>query len=107
MCSRDKRYGCNAPLARQAVEWFKKKVLTQIFGAADRSSFDVALLDNFASAAYKELDYVCEATNQATSHRGSSSSSSNSSRRNSSSSARRLTRQLVIIVVAVVVAVVV
>ena len=25
-----------------AVEWFKKRVLTGMFGAADRSSFDVA-----------------------------------------------------------------
>ena len=31
-----------------AVEWFKVNVLTGLFGAADRSSFDVKLLDTFA-----------------------------------------------------------
>jgi len=47
-----------------AVEWFKVRVLTGVFGAADRASFDVALLDSFASATYLELDYEHEAANQ-------------------------------------------
>jgi len=46
-----------------AVEWFKKNILTGILGAADRSSFDVKLLDTFANASYKELDYVHEGNN--------------------------------------------
>ena len=46
-----------------AVEWFKKKVLTGLLGAADREPFDVALLDTFARASYKELDYCAEAAN--------------------------------------------
>lgn len=33
----------------QFVEAFKKKVLTGVFGAADRTSFDVKLLDTFAT----------------------------------------------------------
>ena len=41
----------------QAVEWFKTNVLTGVFGAADRTPFDVALLDTFARASYLELDY--------------------------------------------------
>ena len=47
-----------------AVESFKKNVLTGVFGAADRSSFDVRLLDTFAQASYRELDYVHEARGQ-------------------------------------------
>ncbi|KAL1523881.1 hypothetical protein AB1Y20_018800 [Prymnesium parvum] len=46
------------------VEWFKKNILTGVLGAADRKSFDVALLDSFAAATYLELDYVHEAANQ-------------------------------------------
>ena len=38
--------------------------MTGVFGAAARSSFDVALLDTFASASYRELDYVHEGKNQ-------------------------------------------
>ena len=45
------------------VEWFKKRVLTGLFGAADRQSFDVNLLDTFARASYLELDYRHEAEN--------------------------------------------
>ena len=47
----------------QAVEWFKTNVLTGVFGAADRTPFDVALLDTFARASYLELDYREEARN--------------------------------------------
>ena len=47
-----------------AVEWFKVRVLTGVFGAASRASFDVALLDHFASATFLELDYEHEAGNQ-------------------------------------------
>lgn len=47
-----------------AVEFFKVNILTGVFGAADRSSFDVALLDTFANASYRELDYVNEGQNQ-------------------------------------------
>ena len=46
-----------------AVEWFKTEVLTGVFGAADRTPFDVALLDTFARASYLELDYREEARN--------------------------------------------
>ena len=45
------------------VEWFKVRVLTGVLGAADRSPFDVGLLDTFARASYLELDYVSEAAN--------------------------------------------
>ena len=45
------------------VEWFKKRVLTGVFGAADRDAFDVRLLDTFARASYLELDYRHEADN--------------------------------------------
>ena len=38
-------------------------ILTGIIGAADRKSFDVALLDAFARASYLELDYSNEAAN--------------------------------------------
>jgi len=48
----------------QGVEWFKEQILTGIFGAAERSAFDVALLDTFARASYLELDYAAEAANQ-------------------------------------------
>ena len=48
-----------------AVEWFKTEVLTGVFGAADRTPFDVALLDTFARASYLELDYRAEARNNA------------------------------------------
>jgi aarF domain-containing kinase len=47
-----------------AVEFFKEEILTGVFGAADRSAFDVRLLDTFANASYRELDYVHEGTNQ-------------------------------------------
>ena len=47
----------------QAVEWFKTEVLTGVFGAAERTPFDVALLDSFARASYLELDYQEEARN--------------------------------------------
>lgn len=46
------------------VEIFKEQILTGVFGAADRSAFDVRLLDTFASASYRELDYVHEGRNQ-------------------------------------------
>ena len=48
----------------RCVDVYKKRVLTGIFGAADRKSFDVALLDTFAQASYRELDYVHEGKNQ-------------------------------------------
>eukprot|EP01043_Picozoa_sp_COSAG02_P017018 COSAG02_NODE_762_length_17464_cov_12.006219_8_plen_493_part_00 len=47
-----------------AVELFKEQILTGVFGAADRSAFDVRLLDTFANASYRELDYVHEGANQ-------------------------------------------
>jgi len=47
----------------RCVEWFKERVLTGIFGAAERDAFDVNLLDTFASASYLELDYRHEAAN--------------------------------------------
>ena len=47
----------------QAVEWFKTEVLTGVLGAAERTPFDVALLDSFARASYLELDYREEARN--------------------------------------------
>ena len=43
------------------VELFKENILTGVFGAADRSAFDVKLLDTFARASYLELDYEHEA----------------------------------------------
>ncbi|EOD29507.1 hypothetical protein EMIHUDRAFT_113732 [Emiliania huxleyi CCMP1516] len=45
------------------VEWFKVRVLTNLLGAAERTPFDVALLDTFARASYLELDYRHEAAN--------------------------------------------
>ena len=48
----------------RCVDVYTKRVLTGIFGAADRKSFDVALLDTFAQASYRELDYVHEGKNQ-------------------------------------------
>ena len=45
------------------VEWFKKRVLTGMLGAADREPFDVKLLDSFARASYLELDYMQEGHN--------------------------------------------
>ena len=47
-----------------AVEFFKENILTGVFGAAERSAFDVRLLDTFANASYRELDYVHEGGNQ-------------------------------------------
>ena len=47
----------------QCVEWFKERVLTDVFGAAARSAYDVKLLDSFARASYLELDYQNEAAN--------------------------------------------
>ena len=47
----------------KGVEWFKEQILTGVFGAADRSAFDVKLLDTFAAASYLELDYEHEASN--------------------------------------------
>ena len=38
-------------------------MLTGLLGAAERASFDVALLDTFARASYLELDYVNEGLN--------------------------------------------
>ena len=46
------------------VEAFKTRILTGVFGAAPRKGFDVALLDTFAGASYRELDYEHEAQNQ-------------------------------------------
>ena len=46
-----------------SVEWFKESILTGVFGAAERASFDVDLLDTFARASYLELDYQHEAAN--------------------------------------------
>jgi hypothetical protein len=40
------------------------QILTRLIGAAERSAFDVALLDTFARASYLELDYEAEAANQ-------------------------------------------
>lgn len=40
------------------------QILTDLVGAAERSAFDVALLDTFARASYLELDYEAEAANQ-------------------------------------------
>ena len=45
------------------VELFKENILTGVFGAADRSAFDVKLLDTFARASYLELDYEHELAN--------------------------------------------
>lgn len=45
------------------VEWCKENIVTGLFGAADRSAFDVKLLDTFARASYLELDYRNEAAN--------------------------------------------
>ena len=47
----------------RAVEWFKVAVLTRMLGAAERTPFDVNLLDTFARASYLELDYRAEARN--------------------------------------------
>jgi len=47
----------------QASEWFKETVLIGVLGAAERTNFDVALLDSFARASYLELDYRQEARN--------------------------------------------
>ena len=49
--------------AMTAVEWFKVHVMIKVLGAANRSSFDVKLLDTFARASYLELDYTHEAAN--------------------------------------------
>ena len=55
---------CRPPRSSQAVEWFKTNILTGLLGAADRTPFDVELLDTFARASYLELDYREEARNQ-------------------------------------------
>lgn len=47
----------------RAVEWFKTEVLVRLLGAAERTNFDVRLLDAFATASFLELDYRNEATN--------------------------------------------
>ena len=47
----------------QVVEWFKARVLVGLLGAADRTPFDVKLLDMFARASYLELDYNHEGAN--------------------------------------------
>jgi aarF domain-containing kinase len=47
----------------QAVEWVKINIGTRLLGAAERASFDVALLDTFARASYLELDYRNEGRN--------------------------------------------
>ena len=48
---------------RYHLPTFKVRVLTNLLGAAERTPFDVALLDTFARASYLELDYRHEAAN--------------------------------------------
>ena len=45
----------------RAVELFKTEVLVRLLGAAERTNFDVRLLDAFATASFLELDYRNEA----------------------------------------------